>query len=130
VAEERDLMRGQRRAPVRVRLTMFGETVDELGDVTDNTTTRVVLEGATFDPERIAESPRSAGPQTMLPATFNVPGLYRLGPDDTVEVLAPAAQDNPDPVVLELWDVDGGSAAWRDRTKIPVTRAAQQAVGA
>jgi hypothetical protein len=124
-------MRTQRRAPVRVRLTVSGVVLDELGDVDDAASTPpvvTVVDGATFDPERIVEAPRSQGPQTVLPAVFNVPGAFQLGPDDVVEILAPADQDTVDgPVVLSTWDVEGGSALWRDRTKIPVTRAATEA---
>lgn len=125
-------MRTQRRPAIRLRLTTSRIVLDELGDVDDDasSTTSVVIEGASFDPERLVESPRSDAPQVWAPAVFNVPGAHLLGPDDVVEVLAPAAQDAPDPVVLETWNVEGGSTVWRDRTKIPATRASQEAVSA
>lgn len=104
-------------------VTLVQITTADPDGLGDDTTTAVVttVEGAQFDPERISERPGDDQAAVVLPAVFNVPGVFDVDADDMVlegEVAEEDLNDYDGPT----WYVLGGAAVWLDRTKIPVTQ--------
>lgn len=104
-------------------MTLVQVTTDDPDGLGDDTTTAVVttVEGAQFDPERTLERAGDDQAAVILPAVFNVPGVFELDADDMVIPGEVTEEDLAD-YDGEVWYVVGGSAIWLDRTKIPVTQ--------
>lgn len=102
-------MRTQRRPSATVTVVRTTTTRDALGNKTTSRVTTSV-EGAIFEPERTLERTGDDRAPVIQPARWNLPGVYELDGDDTIE-----DGDN-------VWQVVGGSTVWLDRTEVPVTR--------
>lgn len=84
-------------------------TVDDYGNESTEQTERDV-EGVLFEPRQATERTDSRTPGVASPAKFYLPVPLQLDSDDVIvrgEV---------------VWQVEGGSSVWRDRTEVAVVR--------
>lgn len=109
-------MRSQRRPPVTVTVVQLTTTVDKYGDGTSPDPVRTVVDGAIFEPEQMVERVGDDQAPVLRPAHWNLPGVFELDSDDRIEI-------GPEEAPTDVWLVDGGSAVWLDRTKVPVKQA-------
>lgn len=122
-------MRPQRRTPVSVILAHITTTTDMGNETT--TATGVLVAGAIFNPEAIAERSSTDQAAVLAPAFFDVPGVYDVDADDLVHVTTleelPTDPDELEELLVtvtdQTWQVVGGGGVWLDRTKVPVQQA-------
>lgn len=106
-------MRNQRRSSVKVVINSQRVTEDDLGNETPHPKKHTVPR-CQFDPDHLQEGARDQerpdGDQVRVLRTgvLNIPGVFRLISDDTLDFLG------------STWQVVGNGQVWRDRTKVRV----------